>query len=369
MGRKTAVKVESLRENLRLRWSHKGQRYCLSLGLYDSPVARTVAEGKASIIEADLVTGNFDASLKKYRGDEVTDRASGSGVTVSALFTQFFEQRSKSFTGATHERYESIAGKLKVFFGAATADSVDEESADRFRESLADLQPATQFQYLGVVKACWVGGIKQGTVTTNPWLEVIKIKVPPKQRPRPFTSQEIAAIIEGFKHNRYYSYYTDFVTFLFGTGCRTGEAIGLQWKNLSEDYTKVWIGESVSSGKRKATKTNKAREFKLPSYLVTLLRERRPENFLPDDLVFLAPRGGNLDARSFRNRAWVRILETADIPYRKPYNTRHTFISHALAKGINPITIAQMTGHDPETMFKHYAADIQGGLQCPDIFS
>ena len=91
MGRKTAVKVESLRENLRLRWSYKGQRYCLSLGLYDSPVARTVAEGKASIIEADLATGNFDTTLKKYRREESAGQSVGNAITVSALFSQFFE--------------------------------------------------------------------------------------------------------------------------------------------------------------------------------------------------------------------------------------------------------------------------------------
>jgi integrase len=66
---KNTVKVESLRGNLRLRWSYQGERYCLSLDLYDSPLARTVAEGKASIIEADLTTGNFDGTLKKYQGD------------------------------------------------------------------------------------------------------------------------------------------------------------------------------------------------------------------------------------------------------------------------------------------------------------
>jgi len=31
------------------------------------------------------------------------------------------------------------------------------------------------------------------------------------------------------------------------------------------------------------------------------------------------------------------------------------------------MTIAQMAGHDPEVLFSNYAADIQGGLQLPDI--
>jgi integrase len=179
----------------------------------------------------------------------------------------------------------------------------------------------------------------------------------------PVTGQDVLAPITTHR------YYTDFVTFLFGTGCRTGEAVGLQWCHLSEDYTKVWIGESVSRGKRKATKTNKAREFKLPSYRVTLRSSRKPVDAKPTDWVFPALEGGPIDAQNFRNRAWTAVLEQAGVTYRKPYSTRHTFITHALAKGVNPMLVAEMTGHDPETLLKYYATDIQGGLQCPDIFA
>jgi integrase len=191
--------------------------------------------------------------------------------------------------------------------------------------------------------------------------------VPPQQRAKPFTSAELTAILQGFRANRYYSYYADFVEFLFSTGCRTGEAIGLRWAHLSEDCSKVWIGESVTGGIRKATKTNRAREFRLNQRLSQMLRVRRLASHSSDGPVFPALKGGTIDARNFRNRAWVTVLEESGVPYRKPYNTRHTFISHALAQGLNPITIAQMTGHDPEILFRHYAADIQGGLQLPDI--
>jgi integrase len=368
MVRKFAVKVEQFDGRLRLRWSHKGKRHCLSLGLYDSPLARTVAEGKANIIEADLVTDNFDQSLRKYQRED-TDQPDDNGVTVVKMFTQFFHHRAKKFTGTTHQRYKSVLNKLEAFFGTATVATVDEDTADRFLGSLSNLEPITQVQYLGLVNAAWVWGIKQGAVTINPWVEVIKIKVPPQQRPNPFTSMEIKAIVEGFRNSRYYAHYTDFVTFLFGCGCRTGEAVGLQWGHLPEDCSKVWIGESVSGKVRKSTKTNRAREFKLSPQLQEMLLNRRPEGYQPGDLVFPAPRVGGIDARNFRNRAWVTVLSSSGVSYRKPYVTRHSFVSHALAKGINPVVIAQMTGHDVAILFKHYAADIQGGLQCPNIFT
>jgi integrase len=362
------VKIESLRGNLRLRWSYQGERYCMSLGLYDSPLARTVAEGKATIIQADLMTSNFDVTMRKYRGED-SDRAEASEITVAGMFAGFFDQRAKNFTEQTRAGYKLITKKIDAFYGVATVASVDQASAEQFRAWVAETtKESTQVQYLGLLCACWRWAIKQGTVTSNPWVEVVKIKVPPQQRPRPFTQVEVAAILAGFKQNRYYSYHTDLITFLFGTGCRTGEAIGLQWKHLSDGCTKVWIGESVSRGVRKSTKTNRDREYKLPSYLVTLLLRRMPEDCKPTDLVFSARRGGVIHLHRLRT-AWVAVLKEANVSYRKPYSTRHTFISHALAQGGNPITIAQMTGHDPEILFRHYAADVAGGLQCPDIFA
>ncbi len=39
------------------------------------------------------------------------------------------------------------------------------------------------------------------------------------------------------------------------TGCRFGEAVGLRWKHLGAGHKTVWIGESVSRGVRRSTKT------------------------------------------------------------------------------------------------------------------
>ncbi len=365
MSRKQSVKLESFKDRLRLRWSYRGQRYSFSLGLYDSPLARTVAQSKANLIEADLVTGNFDPSLSKYQVASA-DTPKGCTLTAVELFDRFTKQRGVN--ARTLEKYSAVATKLREYFKAHSAD-IGSEAAEEFREWLGgSLAPISQKEYIGTIAACWAWAVKQNLLSGSPWDDALKrVKVPPKQRPRPFTKGEITAILAGFRDSRYYRHYTDFVTFLFSSGCRTGEAIGLRWSHLSEDCGKVWIGESVSRGVRKSTKTNRDREFRLTPQLKAMLLQRRPEDYRPDDLVFPSPKGGPIDDHNFRNRAWSRVLKAAGVTYRKPYNTRHTFISHALAQGMNPIAIAQTTGHDPDVMFKHYAADIQGGLQLPEI--
>ena len=57
------------------------------------------------------------------------------------------------------------------------------------------------------------------------------------------------------------------------------------------------------------------------------------------------------------------------IEYRLPYNTRLTFISHCLAAGMNPVEVAQMTGHNLRTLLEKYAGLIKATPEAPDLFS
>lgn len=185
--------------------------------------------------------------------------------------------------------------------------------------------------------------------------------------PKPFTKEEIKAIIRAFRTDRYYSLYADYVEFLFGTGCRTGEAIGLRWKHLSDDCSTVWIGESLSRGIRKSTKTNRARTINLTPRLQVMLLARKPANPAPDDLVFTSAKGNAIDDHNFRNRAWKTVLSRLAINYRKPYTTRHTLISHALDLGMNPVNIAQLTGHDVQTLYENYAGNVNSRPLLPEL--
>ena len=170
---------------------------------------------------------------------------------------------------------------------------------------------------------------------------------------------EVQAILAAFKTDRYYRHYADFVAFLFGTGCRLGEAVALQWKHVADDCSTVWIGESVSRGIRKTTKTGKDRTLTLTPKMAALLEDRKPANVSPERLVFPAPSGKPINDHTFRRRAWKTIINRLGIDYRKPYATRHTAISHALANGANPLAVAEETGHDPQILFNHYASVIR----------
>jgi integrase len=365
-AKRGTVAVREFRGMLRLRWSYRGERYNLSTGTPEGQVNQTIAEMTARIIEGDMVTGNFDPTLGKYQHQTQT----ATSVTVTALFERFTAYKQKGLNGASLAKYKALNQPVNAFFEGQAAGNVDDDRADKFRLHLATwMAPATQRERLITINACWEWGIKQKLLTGNPWKEVLKrIKVPPKQKPQVFTKDEVTAILAGFRASRHYSHYADFVEFLVSTGCRPGEAIGLQWKNLSDDCGVVWIGEAIArGGQRKSTKTNRSREFRLPVKVQAILKTRcngQP----PDALVFPAPRGGHIDDHNFCRRAWRRILTVANVTYRYPYISRHTFISHALTADCKPMAISEMTGHDPKVLFSRYAANIGGGLQAPDLF-
>lgn len=377
---KGTVKIESDKGWLRLRFTHSGKRRAFAIGLPDTIINRKFAEQKARQIELDILSSNFDATLQKYKPQKTKEEIEAEFVTIEELILRFIEYKSNFVSSPRSlEKYQTVLTHLKSFNlkGKNTNDSLANQFATDLKPDYSEqfyqylsrkLAPVTLKQSIVWLSACWQWGIEQGIVEFDPWKSLIKrVKVPSKQMPKPFTSDEIKAIIQGFEQDRYYSHYAGFVEFLFGTGCRTGEAIGLCWKHLNEDCSTVWIGESLSRSIRKATKTNRARTITLTSKLRSLLTLMKSENTVPDSSVCTSPKGNPIDDHNFRNRAWKSILSKVGVEYRKPYNTRHTLISHALNQGMNPVEVAQLTGHDVQTLYENYAGNVNSRPLLPEI--
>ena len=359
-NQKGTVAVEIVRERLRLRWSYQGKRYFLYLGLPDSAVNRKVAQAKATVIERDMATEQFDPTLDRYRSE-----VSRATFAVSELFEKFMESRAKTIHPQSLAKYQGLLGYLRQHFRGKLAINVGDKDAERFKEWLGKkIEPVTLRERISLLKACWVWALKKRWVTANPW-EEIKVRVPRKQKPKPFTEEEIKRIVEGFRSK--YPHYADYVEFCLGTGCRLGEAIALRWRHLNEDCSTVHFLESYYRGTFKGLKTEDERFVSMTAHLQKLLLSRRPEGFEKDGLVFPAPKGNAIDDHNFRNRYWKPLLEELGIPYRKPRTTRSTLVSHALDRGMSPAEVSELTGHTVETIYRNYAGNVKSRPQLPDL--
>jgi len=346
----------------------------LYIGLPDTIANRKAASIQASQIELDMASGNFDPSLVKYKPQKQDS------ISVSELFDRFVEYKRRKIEPATLAKYLGLEKHVSAFFNNKTCVSVSESVAEKFRDWLLSgvgegrsLEPGTVRERIIMLNACWEWGKKKNLVLENPWEEV-QVSVAPKQRPESFTLKEISAIVQKFRSDPELNHYADYVEFKFGCGLRTGEAAALLWRHCSPECDRIWIGESLSNGSRKSTKTNKARTVPLTPRLQQLLLDRRSTiAHEPDDLIFtstngcaMAYRPASYDSKNFCNRYWKPALAELGIDYRKPYNTRHTLISHGLEAGMNPVAIAALTGHDVRTLYENYAG-LVNPPRLPDL--
>jgi integrase len=239
------------------------------------------------------------------------------------------------------------------------------------------------------LSACYTWAKNSKLIEVNPFVGMAsQIKLPRCKRVNtgdreiePFTATERDLIIAAFKTNQFchpftsknhlHSNYAPYIQFLFYTGCRPSEAIALQWRNI--DLCKrivIFQGAVVQSPKgrirKEGLKTQAFRRFKINDQLGEILENTKPLNRSAESLVFPAAEGGFIVQDNFRKRVWKTILQGLQIEYRVPYQTRHTFITLCLDKGIDAKDIAQWVGNSPEIIYKHYAGS-RHSLQVPVI--
>jgi integrase len=357
------VYIERDRERLRIRVIYRGKKYQFSTGLKDTRTNRAFVQGIVSRIELDMVSGRFDTTLVAYRPQAVGSNPAG--LSCSELFQKFMQHKLKDCgvsSRSIETRYKPLLRYLERSLNCP-AHEVTEQKAKNFKSILLEnLTPSTAKAHLWLLQSSWSWSKgKYHSGEGNPWEGLASgIKRQPIQKPKSFTIAEIQAILGAFRSHRYYSHYTDYVAFLFGVATRPGEAAALRWDAISPDFQTVWIGRSYSRGHYGTTKTGKDRTVILSPSISKMLCDRHSRtNPQPTDLVFPSPKGLPICDRNFRNRAWVTILAECNIPYRKPYNTRRSAITHALKNRANYLEVAEAAGHNPEIMYEHYLDAIQ----------
>jgi integrase len=376
---KGTVGIESFKTVLRLRLPRQvfgGKQKYLSLGLSDTPENRKAAELKARQIELDILSNNFDASLEKYKPQSHKPKASKvqkkTGLDLVELWGRYTNYRSKQVAETTLKiQYAAVGSHI------AKLPSPELSGAIQTRDFLiSTLSQDAAKRTLTQISACCDWAEESSLIDANPFrgmAKKIKVIKDDSRNIDPFSVEEKEAIIQAFEVHPIYSYYAPFVKFLFFTGCRTGEAVGLKWKHISHDCKTINFCESVSTRLkiRKDCKTHKSRLFPCNQQLQALLLSIKPENYSPEALVFPSKRGKVISAKTFIENAWkgrddrkpgivTQLVNEGKVDrYRTQYNTRHTFITHCLEAGVSVVQVAKWVGNSPEIIMKHYAGIIR----------
>ncbi|MEG3437844.1 DUF3596 domain-containing protein [Pannus brasiliensis CCIBt3594] len=371
-----SVQIRSSNDRLQLVFSFEGRRYFVSTGLGDNPYNRKRAQDKALEIERDIAYGEFDpANLDKYKQITLPTAIEPAVPAVSLptlpeLWQRYSNARSAGKSPATLRMYGWVANHLdRCPYRSPT------EAQAIFDWLNANVPADSTKRVLMHLSACCKWAKKSGLLDSNPFegsASEVKVKKrgTEEEEIRPFTRSERDRILEAFQNNRYYKHYAPLIEFLFFTGCRPSEALALQWKHIGQTFItfeRAVIYDGKGPVLKEGLKTQRSRKFPVNARLSRLLETIRPHGNVLDSLVFPSPEGKFIDWHNFTNRAWKSILKSlADIEYRNPYQTRHTFCSLCREAGIPSIQIAKWVGNSAAMIDRVYAKPVEQ-ISVPEL--
>jgi integrase len=333
-SRKGTVSVSSQEGMLRLRWRWNGKPYALTLGLFDSPLHRRLAEAKAAEIQADIAYERFDPTLTKYRSDAPAPTTTRPTSELWQMFTASRLTLGQISAATEAARYRPLLSNL-VRFGRP----IDQTTAPKFIDYLRSRQsPRIANQNLSLLRTFGDWCQAAGHWPANHFKGIAPAKGAESRREgEPFTREEIRKFLEVVRGDRHYRHYHDLCLFMFHTGCRPSEALTLKWKQ---------VDLAAGTVKIHSTKTDSSHPLKLQPSVVQMLRDRPRQG----ELVFPGPRGKAISPRNFCQRCWKAICKRAEIPYRVPYFARHSLASHMIDKGASYPQVAYVLGHKSTRM-------------------
>lgn len=135
------------------------------------------------------------------------------------------------------------------------------------------------------------------------------------------------------------------LTFMVGTGVRTSEALRLEWKDVSQDNSRVTFWN---------TKSGRTRSVDLCERTLAALPPRKEGRvFLREDGQ---PWSETADGRfyGFRQRL-KRLCERKKLPHIKPHSLRHTWASWQYALKPDPLNLMGKGGWASLKMVENYA--------------
>lgn len=348
------VSVFKSRNSVFLRWTHNKSRYSLSVGK-SSVENLQKADNIRFIIEKDLFLEKND--LEKYKKlIQVTE-----STKISSS-----ETHSSSFLTLFHN-YVAITGNMtnklnKLYITLQMLRSFDEdvspEDIPRLMKS-RNYKPTTFNERLGCLRRVTNYLVKTKKLEYNPFLDIPSMKrsfrnLTPERMPLSITETNL--ILNTLKSNVYHrntNQYYPFVKFMFMTGVRNAEAIGLTVEKIdflnktiliNQSFARTDKGSCISARVMKGTKMDNARYLPLSKELNELLLPL-VQNRKYTDFVFINRNKNPIDDHQFQKRVWNPMLYHLNIPKRDLYAIRHTFGTRCSEQGMNPKDIQYLMGH------------------------
>ncbi len=371
------VKIKNWKGAWWLFIDHKGKRKAKRIGV-GKPAAKA-AELAAIKIQARLAEGGDLSILEPAKAvPTLAEYAQQWLDGVAALRCQ--ASSVAQYRLRLETRVLPALGRLPLT--AITRERIKALVAEQYRAgSLTregqSIAPRTVRAFMATLVAVLNSAVEDGLIPSNPaarWGRVVRTEQTEVHEIEAFTPEELTRLLAVAERD--YADVYPFVLCLARTGMRLGEAMALKWKDVDLARRVLIVRRSMRRGHTTVPKNGKARRVDMSRQLGDALRgwktlqeaEAAVEGREIGPWIFpaIVAHAGTADA--FR-RVWARILERADLRYRKPHTLRHTYASLLIQAG-EPLTYVQrqLGHHSPEFTMGVYAHFVpQGDRRAVDL--
>ncbi|SFL01860.1 integrase [Nitrosomonas aestuarii] len=332
-----------------IAFTYQGVRCRESIPMPLTKAAQKELVLKRQAILYEIKTGSFDyckhfphskkaKEFRKTRPDQ---------YTIGEALKYWLQRNQTKCQPSTLRDYSSaIYYHLIPVFGEL---AISELTAIKIKEFLADLSCSNKRKsnILIPLRRVFDELYHDEIIDKNP-LERVKNLPANTREPAPFNADEISRILQELKEQE-----RNLIQFAFYSGLRTSELIALRWQDVDFEKNCFYVRSAKVRGHLKCTKTKSGkRDVTLQPQAKEALLNQQALTGKHNEIVFHDSRTNQpwKDDQAIRKIVWTPALKRADIKYRNPYQTRHTFASMLLSRGENPMWVAQQMGHKDWSM-------------------
>lgn len=360
----------------------QGQRCRERIKLQPTPAnLKRAAQHRAAILDAiDKGTFDYAVTFPESRRAPALTALPGRTLNVTTFLEGWLDRRRPNLKASTLNGYTKVInGHLIPEFGHRQLADIKRIDIKTWAARLSAGNKAVA-NILSVFRAALQEAFEDELIDSNPLAGWVYRKAePPKEADDvdPFSAEEQAAILAKLEGQGKH-----LIQFAFWTGLRTSELVALTWSDVDWLRGVVKIRRAQTQAARKTgpetTKTRAGqREIKLLPPALEALTAQKAWTWLAGAEVFQNPR--TLERwtgdQPIRKTLWAHALKRAEVRYRNPYQTRHTYASMMLSAGEHPMWVAQQMGHADWGMIRRIYgkwipdADTQAGCRAVAMFA
>lgn len=332
------------------RLDGKTRRY--TIGTYGSPWTPDTARHQALEYLSQLANGVDPTADKRSR------RLQDNLAALAKSYLIDGNSHKKPLTKEVEER--SINRHIIPLLGKKRLSEITKQDLQKFMTDVAAGKTAidiktghrgraivkgghgTANRALAVVSALFNYAIDSGLCSDNPTRGVKQYRL--KKHDRYLTTDELIRLGEALTRAEE-SYFSRFaiaaIRFMLLTGCRSGEALTLQWKWLDVEHGMAKLPDSKTGQK----------VLLLGAGALQLLDGLDRQKGSP--LVFPSSVGGTTPISI--QKVWRHIRETADLGDLRLHDLRHNFASAAVSSGQSLYIVGKLLGHTQSQTTERYA--------------